>query len=185
MRLLILILLFPCALAAQAEMEVLRSGVTVADGGVDSIDSTGSSPFNITWTIRNDGASDLNLTGTPEVVVSAETNCTVSVLAAPSTPVASGGGTTTFTLQVSPISATDFSFEVSIANDDADENPYNFTLDGDTEAPSSNSGGGGGGGNDNCSTSDSSGWLWLAILCTIGVVLHKRSVCSDTRRIDD
>ena len=182
MRLLLLILLFPCALAAQPEMELLRSGAPIADGGTDSLDNTGSSPFNITWTIRNDGTTDLDLNGTPEIVVSAETNCSVNVLTPPTTPVAPAGGTTTFTLQVSPVSATEFSFEVSIANNDADENPYTFTFDGDTRAPSSGGGGGGGSGGGDCSTSEGTGPFWLLLLCGVLVVLHNRSTPRDHGR---
>ncbi|MBZ0135257.1 MAG: hypothetical protein K8I27_02650 [Planctomycetes bacterium] len=151
MRLLMLILLFPCALAAQPEMQLLRSGAAIADEGTDAINNTGSSPFNITWTIRNDGTSDLSVTG---ITISAETNCTVTVLSPPATPVAGSGMTTTFTLQVSPIASAEFSFVVGIPNDDADENPYNFTFNGHTSTPSSK-GGGSGGGDSGCSTDES------------------------------
>lgn len=165
MRLILIILLFPCALAAQPEMELMRSGTLIADGGTDALNNTGASPFNITWTIRNDGTSDLNVTG---VSISDESNCTVTVLSAPATPVASGGMTTTFTLQVSPIAAAEFSFVVSIANDDGDESPYNFTFSGHTSTPS-NKGGGGGGGSSGCSTEESGSALLILALC--GVVL--------------
>lgn len=167
MRLLLILLLFPCALCAQAEMELLRAGNPIANGATDSIDSTGTSPFNITWTIRNDGVGDLTVSAP---VISGETNCTVTLLSAPVSPVSSGGGTTTFTLQVSPISATDFTFDVSITNDDADENPYNFTLDGDTEAPPNKKSGGGGGGDGGCSTGDSTGLFWLSA-CLVALAM--------------
>lgn len=181
MRLLLILLLFPCALAAQPEMELLRSGNPIADGGTDSIDSTGTSPFNITWTIRNDGATDLTVSAP---VVSGETNCTVTVLAPPTSPVSSAGGTTTFTLQVSPVTATDFSFDVSIGNDDGDENPYDFTLDGDPATPTIKSDGGGGGGSDGCSTGESPGLFWL-VVCLLATLVHIRPTRRDKRLAGD
>lgn len=171
MRLLLLLLLFPCALAAQPEMTLLRAGSPIPDGGIDSIDSTGTSPFNITWTIRNDGTTDLSVS---PPAISGESNCTVTVLNQPVSPVAPAG-TTTFTLQVSPVSATDFSFAVSITNDDADENPYNFELQGDTQAPSGGSSGGGGGSDEDCSTSERSGSLWLLVVL-LAVVAVRRAI---------
>jgi hypothetical protein len=172
-RLLIALLLFASPLAAQAEMDVQRAGVSIADGGNDSVTNTGTSPFNLTYTIRNDGTTDLNLTGTPEVAISAETNCTVSVISAPVTPV-TASGTTTFILQVSPQSAANFSFALSIANDDADENPYDFTFNASPAAPKSG-GGGDGGKTGGCSTGECGGGrLMFAALLLLGICLARR-----------
>ncbi|MCA8936109.1 MAG: hypothetical protein KDB68_07870 [Planctomycetes bacterium] len=174
-------------LLAQAEMDLLRGGTSIADGGIDAISNTGTSPFNLTYTVRNDGTSDLNLT--LPVVISGEVNCTVSQLSAPTTPVASGGGETTFTLQVTPTSASGFTFELSITNDDADENPYNITFNGNSGIPSPSSGGGGG--NDDCSTGETTGlnllcWLLLLLPAILGrAFLHKRPTRRDLRRAHD
>lgn len=171
MRCLALLLpcLFACVLTAQPEIDVLRGAVSIADGGADTISNTGTSPFNISYTIRNDGVSDLNLTSMPEVSVSGESNCTVVLLLSPVSPVASGGGTTSFTLQVTPLSAAAFSFDVSIPNDDADENPYDFTFTGYPSLPPSPSGGGGNDGGDDCSTrgAPGHGMLMLAGLLAL------------------
>ena len=117
---------FASLLAAQPEMTLLRGTVSIADGATDSVTNPGTSPFNLNYTIQNDGTTDLTITGAP--TITNEVNCTVTVLVAPSSPVAGTGGTTVFTLQISPLSTADFSFDVSIINDDADENPYNFSF---------------------------------------------------------
>ena len=187
----VLFLLCVClagAALAQPEMDLLRNSVSIADGGTDDISNPGYAPFNLTYTIANDGTSVLNLTSMPEVAISNETNCSVTVLSAPSVSIASGGGTTTFTLQVSPTSATGFSFDLSIDNNDTDENPYNITFNG---GPSTSSGSGGGGGKGGCSTDDSQGlhllcWLvLLALLVPARVLSHKLSTRRDLRRAYD
>ena len=48
--------------------------------------------------------------------------------AGPTTPVASGGGTTTFTVTFDPSATGVRTATVSIANDDADEDPYDFAI---------------------------------------------------------
>lgn len=166
---------------AQAEMNLLRSGMPIADGATDSISYTGTSPFNVTYTIANDGTTDLNLT--LPVTFSNQTNCTVSQLSPPSTPVTSGGGTTTFTLQVSPTSATGFSFDLSIINDDTDENPYNITFSGSTGPPTSSSSGGGG--DSGCSSGETQGrdlLVWLGLLALAVAALR---VARDSSRAVD
>ena len=59
-----------------------------------------------------------------------------TVTSVPSTPVTSGGGTTTFVVTFDPSASGLRTATVSIANDDADENPYNFSIQGSgTVAP--------------------------------------------------
>ena len=111
------------------EIEISRAGV-IADGGTDSL---GSVAFgvnsNLTYTIDNVGGSSLALTGGTPVTATVVGNCTATVITQPTTPVA-GGGSTTFTIQLNVTAAGAFSFTVDVANDDADESPYNFTVDG-------------------------------------------------------
>ncbi|MCA8916980.1 MAG: hypothetical protein KDB90_16440 [Planctomycetes bacterium] len=165
----LIVCLFAGVLSAQPEIDVQRGGVSIASGTTDSVTNPGTSPFNLSYTIRNDGTTALSLTSMPEVVISGETNCTVVVLTAPSTPVAAGG-TTQFILQVTPLSATDFEFDISIPNDDSNENPYLIHFDAKPVSPpaktSSSSKGGG-----NCSTNEISGTsLWLLLIA--GVLCH-------------
>jgi len=52
------------------------------------------------------------------------------VTARPSIPIAAAGGTTTFTVQFDPSDVGLRTAVVSIANDDSDENPYEFGIHG-------------------------------------------------------
>ncbi|MCA8936983.1 MAG: hypothetical protein KDB68_12355, partial [Planctomycetes bacterium] len=116
------------------EMDVLRGTTGVAVSATDTVDIV-SAGSNLTYTIENNGGSPLNLTGaSPFVVVTGVTNInTVTVTGIPTTPIAAGGNTT-FTINVVPNTASaggdPYSFTVSIANDDLDENPYDFTVSG-------------------------------------------------------
>lgn len=165
MRIVLLALLFALPLAAQPDMQLLRGTTELANGGEDNLNNTGFAPFNITYTIRNDGTTDLDLTGLPLLAITDEDNCTVTILQDPATPVAAAASTT-FRLQVSPISATAFSFNVSIASNDTLQNPYTFTLEGNT-SKSSGSGGGGGSASNDCSTSARDGMPWLIVLLAL------------------
>ena len=72
----------------------------------------------------------MNLTGSPLVSLSGSGD--FSVLTQPSSPV-SAGGSTTFQIRFTPSSPSNEDVKtttVSIANNDSDENPYNFTIQG-------------------------------------------------------
>jgi len=170
--LVLLMLMAACAAAAQPEMDVQRDGDSIADGGADTATNTGTSPFNITYTIRNDGTTDLSLTAMPEVVISSETNCTVTQLAAPATTI-SAAGTTTFLLRVTPTSTAGFSFAVSIDNDDADENPYNWAFSGSPFSSGSSSKGGSAK-DEGCSTTGASNPVWAALAASALLALLRR-----------
>ncbi|MCD4695215.1 MAG: fibronectin type III domain-containing protein, partial [Bacteroidales bacterium] len=90
--------------------------------------------FQITNNKEIGGLSgNLNLTEyeTSKYVILAGANANqFSVTAEPSTPLAPGGSTTTFTIRFEPTSAGVKTASVSIGNNDPDENPYNFTIKG-------------------------------------------------------
>jgi hypothetical protein len=79
--------------------------------------------------IQNTGASNLNLTGSPRVVIGGANAADFTVSIQPSTPVIPGC-TTTFTIVFNPSAAGIRSATVSMANNDATENPYNFSIQG-------------------------------------------------------
>nr|MBC8489091.1 fibronectin type III domain-containing protein [Bacteroidota bacterium] len=58
-----------------------------------------------------------------------------SVTAEPSTPIGSAGGTTTYTVRFTPTSAGLKTAEISIVNNDPNENPYNFAIQGTGTLP--------------------------------------------------
>ena len=108
------------------EIEVARQGLPVAD---DSTEDAGvmltAVAATLTYTIGNTGGGTLNLTGTPPVVVSGAVNCT-AVVGTQSGATIDASGFDTFTIVVTPASPGAFAFFVSIPNNDADENPYNW-----------------------------------------------------------
>lgn len=118
------------------EINLKGNSISILDG--DNTPSTAdytdfsSTPINankdITFTIENSGLAALNLTGTPIVSVTGNSDFTVLTQPAVATVVAAGN--TTFVIRFNPTSAGLKAAEISIANDDSDENPYNFTIQG-------------------------------------------------------
>jgi hypothetical protein len=81
------------------------------------------------FTITNSGTAPLNLTGTPWVsVIGANSNDFV-VISQPESPIAAAT-TTTFSVRFDPLSEGIRQASISIANDDSDENPYDFAIQG-------------------------------------------------------
>ena len=109
---------------------VLRGSSTITDGGSDSLTAN---TVNVTYTIRNEGSEILNLTAVPIVAAANESNCTVAITQPTSSTVAAGGGTVTFTVQVTALSTGAFSFDLAIAHD-AVGALYAFTVNGSTTA---------------------------------------------------
>ncbi|MCP4669208.1 MAG: choice-of-anchor D domain-containing protein, partial [Deltaproteobacteria bacterium] len=123
---------------AAPEMRVEGNSQEIADGDdtPSSDDHThlgrtdvSGSPVVRSFTILNTGSADLNLTGTPLVEVGGAHAGDFTVTALPATPVAPGGDTL-FEVTFNPAAQGVRSAFISIANDDADENPYNFAISG-------------------------------------------------------
>lgn len=82
-----------------------------------------------TFTIQNTGTAALNLTGGPLVAIAGANPGDFTITANPTTPIAASGNTT-FTITFNPSATGNRSATVSIANNDADENPYTFNIRG-------------------------------------------------------
>lgn len=83
-----------------------------------------------TFTILNTGGADLNLTGSsPYVSISGANAADFTVTSTPTTPI-SAAGSTTFNITFDPSATGVRTATVSIANDDSDENPYTFAIQG-------------------------------------------------------
>jgi len=126
------------------EIDVQGDGQSIADGDTTpyTTDDTDFGSLNVagdtvehTFTIRNPGSADLNLTGTPLVAISGTHAADFTVTVDPVSPVGSGGGTTTLTVQFDPSDAGLREATVSIANSDSDEDPYDFSIQGTGTAP--------------------------------------------------
>jgi M6 family metalloprotease-like protein len=116
--------------AAVQEMDVNRNRTMIVDGATDRV-GTGVSVVavvtNLTYTVVNPGGRVLTITG--PVALSGARNCTASVVVPPSRSIPSRGSST-FTVRVSPSATGAWSVDVAIVNDDANENPYNWTISG-------------------------------------------------------
>gem|GEM_PF-2460972 len=109
------------------------SGGNLEDGDTDTIPGTPSagSANVITYTFTNSGSDTLNIT-TPTVAgnISNENNVVVNGLTLASNTVASGGGTTTLEISYTPQASGAYSFDLQVANTDADESLFNITVAG-------------------------------------------------------
>jgi subtilisin family serine protease len=121
------------------EINVRFGGINFADGSTKNLGTRNSSFImgrNFTFTIDNPGGASLNLTGSPKVTLGGTHAAHFQVTQQPTSPVAPGG-TTTFKLRTvrdslpAPLPVGweyPVSFTINIANNDSDENPYNFTI---------------------------------------------------------
>jgi hypothetical protein len=144
---------YECHAPSTPEMDVSGLSVSIPDGDAtpSATDDTdfgtvavaGGTNAN-TFTITNSGSATLNLTGTsspvaliptdtstPLVTIGGTNAADFTLTSDASTPVLSGGGTTTFTITFDPSAAGVRTATISIANDDPDENPYNFAIQGE------------------------------------------------------
>lgn len=123
---------------APPEMVVRGNGSIIVDGDTspragDSTDfgssdiATGS--VTKTFSIRNTGSGRLTLTAaSPHVVLTGDSS-DFSLFTAPAGVIAAGASTI-FTIRFNPVTTGTRIASVNIANDDADENPYNFNIRG-------------------------------------------------------
>ncbi|WP_431158221.1 choice-of-anchor D domain-containing protein [Winogradskyella poriferorum] len=127
-----------------AEINLLGNATTITDGDTTpdvsddtdfgSVLTTGGTDAH-TFTIENTGTASLALTDSSPYVSITGTNASDFTLTAnPSTPI-SASGSTTFTITFDPSADGLRTASVSIANDDSDENPYNFDIQGTGYTP--------------------------------------------------
>ncbi|MBY6162555.1 hypothetical protein KUV73_16845 [Mameliella alba] len=121
-------------------------GGAVADGGtLDQGTPDAGAQRSLVLTVANSGTSPLNLSAVP--VISGETNVVVDSVTGPLATSAPVSGSTTITVLYTPgagivddpNTSIPFSFDLSLGNDDRDENPYDITVSGtaqDRTAPS-------------------------------------------------
>lgn len=121
------------------EINVTGNGQTILDGDNSPVaaDHTDFGNANVTggtvlrtFTIQNTGTGPLTLSGTPKVAVSGANAGDFTVIAQPTSPVAASTGTTTFDVTFDPSASGLRTATLTIANDDSNENPYNFDIQG-------------------------------------------------------
>ncbi|WP_340239953.1 Ig-like domain repeat protein [Emticicia soli] len=132
--------------ATASEMDVKGNNTSITSG--DTTPSTSddtdfgsqavtSGTIDKTFTIYNTGSAALNLTGTPKVSIGGANASDFTVVSLPASPVAASNGTTTFQVRFDPSAQSLRTATISIANDDADENPYTFAIQGTGSATAS------------------------------------------------
>ncbi|MBC8034662.1 MAG: T9SS type A sorting domain-containing protein [Chitinophagaceae bacterium] len=117
----------------RTEIKLFQDTTEISDnsGRYDFGDVSSTAPKTVTFTIRNIGDLLLNLTGTTAKVEVANTTGAGFSLATDAPATISPNGSVTFQVVLTP-SATpgNYAGTISIANDDLDENPYNFIIAG-------------------------------------------------------
>ena len=126
------------------EIDVKGNSISIADGDItptaaDFTDfgtlDVAASPVLRTFTIVNAGSGPLNLSGSPRVSISGAHAADFSVVVQPAASVAAGGSTT-FQISFNASATGIRTANLSIANNDANENPFNFVVQGTgTAAP--------------------------------------------------
>ena len=128
-----------CAVFLAPEIDVLGNSTSIADGDTtpSATDDTDFGSVNVasgtvtrTFTIANTGPRQLLLTGTPKVAIGGTHASDFTVTVQPTSPVAATNGTTTFTIVFDPSGVGTRTATVTIENDDCDEGPYNFSIQG-------------------------------------------------------
>jgi hypothetical protein len=128
------------ATTLQPEMNVTGNGVNILDNdllptGADHTDFGASLvgvSFIRTFTIQNvTGATgDLNLTGSPAVVAVSGTHASDFVVTQNPAPIIGVATSTTFQITFTPSAPGVRTASLSVANNDSNENPYNFNIQG-------------------------------------------------------
>ncbi|MBN2200517.1 choice-of-anchor D domain-containing protein, partial [bacterium] len=121
------------------EIDVQGNSASITDGDLSPslTDHTDFGSANVsggtvvrTFTILNTGNAALSLTGSsPYVSISGANASDFSVTAIPSNSIAASGSTT-FEVTFDPSAAGTRTATISIANNDSDENPYDFAIQG-------------------------------------------------------
>ena len=127
----------------EAEIAVLGNGTAIADGDTTptTSDDTDFGSANVdsetivkTFSIANSGTGNLVLDGAPIVAISGTAAADFTVVSDPGTPVPTGN-TTTFQVRFDPSARGLRSATISIDNNDTDENPYTFAIQGTGLSP--------------------------------------------------
>ena len=116
--------------APPAEIAIEQSAVDISDGGLKDFGGVVvASTADLTFAIKNTGGVNLVLSGATKVTVSGTDAALFSVVSQPASPVAPGGSVP-FTVRFAPISGGAKTAHLTIANSDADENPFDIDLAG-------------------------------------------------------
>ena len=112
--------------APEIDVTSSLSGAIPDDGEDDTGEALVGEEQAITYTVTNSGTDTLTL---ENPTISGETNLDGGVTVEnPDDLTLEPGETTTFTVTFTPLDEGEFSFDIDLPNDDADENPYDIAV---------------------------------------------------------
>jgi surface protein len=129
---------------SSSEMNLKGNGVSIANNDVtpsindhtDFGSSNGTAGTIVrTFTIESTGAGILTLSGNPRVSITGAHAEDFTVTTQPASTVAATNGNTTFQISFDPSASGLRTATVSIDNDDTDEDPYTFAIQGTASGP--------------------------------------------------
>ncbi len=123
----------------EPDVEIRFNSVAVADGASHAVTGgVATVALNVQYTIVNTGTQDMTLTGGTPVTVTVGTtpgNCSIGAITQPGLSlIPAGGGSTTFSVLITPTVAGAFDFDVDLASNDPNENPYDVRGQGNATA---------------------------------------------------
>ena len=126
---------------AEIDVESTNQGYSIPDGNTslstsnhtDFGDTPTDSPRSFTYNICNEGDLDLTLSGLPPVALTGDASFSITTQAPGS--IIAGRECDSFQITFTPTTTGTKTATVSIANDDADENPYTFDIAGNGVDP--------------------------------------------------
>jgi len=131
------------AVPGLVEINIAGNAVSIVDGDItpstaDYTDFGGArltgGTVTRTFTIQNTGSGTLTLSGAPRVTISGANAADFTVTVQPAASVVASGSTT-FSVTFDPSAAGTRVASLSITNNDTNENPYDFAIQGRGVAP--------------------------------------------------
>ncbi|MEE4355756.1 MAG: Ig-like domain-containing protein, partial [Desulfococcaceae bacterium] len=118
---------------ALPEIDIFQGTIPIAGGGTYDFGAVAVNANSgpVVFTISNTGGADLILTGTPLMVnLSGADASEFAVDESATSLTLAPAGTTTFAVTFSPMTAEGKTAQISVGNNDSDENPYIISLSG-------------------------------------------------------
>ena len=117
------------------DIAISQQGLNIPSGGSKQLTAADVGSYaDTSFDIRNTGAATLLLTGAPIVSLTGPDVANFSIITQPSASVAPGGSTS-FVVRFTPASGGQKNALITIANNDADETPYQFAVYGEAPPP--------------------------------------------------
>ena len=118
------------------EITLKHAGTDIANGDAFDFGAVAVGDALVrTFTIKNTGNADLQLTANPVVTVGGADAALFAVTSHPATVISGPDGSTTFSVRLSPLSSGPKTATLGIVNNDGDESVFTITISGTGAAP--------------------------------------------------